>query len=260
MTTPRATNLPGPHATHDQNLVAAALDDDLRRGDRERAQALIQGCSACSELANDLLAIKGATHSLRSGVLASSARRDFRLSSDTAARLSRGEGWRRLLRPFGVQSTASRPLAMAFTTLGLAVLLFSALPMVPFAGGSAATAPSAERLSQPTPDTAGAVQDPGTGQDGSSNEVAAPSPNLEFDAGPLGPTAATPGDLPAPTLDARAPDASAPDAPAPDASGPKAATVAEDPAGPSALAILGAGLVGVGIGLFLLRRLALRLR
>lgn len=123
------------HPTHDLPLVAAHAAGDLLESDRTRAEALLQSCPDCADLHRDLLAIAAATPSLP----APAARtRDFQLTPEHAVRLRRGSWLRAALRPFGATRSAVRPMAAAFTGLGIAGLLVAAaLPGL--AGGSAAT-------------------------------------------------------------------------------------------------------------------------
>lgn len=123
------------HPTHDLPLVAAHAAGDLPEADRSRAEALLQSCSDCTDLERDLLAIAAATRTLP----APAARtRDFQLSPEHADRLRRGSWLRAALRPFGATRSAVRPIAAAFTGLGIAGLLIAAaLPGL--AGSGAAT-------------------------------------------------------------------------------------------------------------------------
>ncbi|HJW23175.1 MAG TPA: hypothetical protein VJ506_12160, partial [Candidatus Limnocylindrales bacterium] len=64
--------------------------------------------------------------------------RDMRITAEQAARLGRVGFWRRLLRPFGTEGLPTlRPIAATLTTLGLAGLLLTALPLGFGAGGAA---------------------------------------------------------------------------------------------------------------------------
>ena len=100
------------------------------------ATELVTTCEACGNLLADIRAIAAATRGLPAPVRV--AARDFRISPDRASSLARGAGWRRILRPFGRQGYAAiRPFAATLSTLGIAGLLLAALPLLPFAGGTA---------------------------------------------------------------------------------------------------------------------------
>lgn len=130
------------HPTHDLALVAAHAADDLPESDRIRAEALLASCADCTNLHRDLIAIADATRTLP----APTGRiRDFQLEPDQADRLRRGSWLRRVLRPFGAAGSPARPLAAAFTTLGIAGLLFATV-LPGLAGGTATSAPERENV------------------------------------------------------------------------------------------------------------------
>ena len=135
-------SIPAEHAQHDVDLIAGHAAGDLTDPDRIRAETLLNSCASCAELRRDLLAIATATRNLPSPAAAS---RDFRLTPAQAARLRRGNRLTSLLRPFAAPSSAVRPLAMAFTSLGLAGLLVTnILPaLLGGAGATGAFAPEA---------------------------------------------------------------------------------------------------------------------
>jgi len=123
----------------------------------------------CADLRRDLIAIAAATRSLPAPATAA---RDFRLAPEQAARLHRGNWLRAVLRPFAVSGSAVRPMAAAFTSLGLAGLLVATV--IPSLFGSAAS--------------------PGAGRDGGFEAVqataGAPAPGST--QGPIVPQAAQP--------------------------------------------------------------------
>lgn len=122
------------HDQHDTALIARLVADDLTSADRLRAQLLADACADCRALHRDLSAIVEATR----GLPAPRAPRDFRITADQAARLRR-TGWLgALLAPFATARSAARPLATAFTTLGLAGLFVAAV-LPGMAGGMAAS-------------------------------------------------------------------------------------------------------------------------
>ena len=132
------------HARHDLSLIAGHAAGDLSASQRLEADSILASCSECTEVRHDLLAIAAATRVLP--VLAT-APRDFRLTAEQAARLRRGSWLRTLLRPFGATRSAVRPLAAAFTTLGIAGL-FVATAMPAVMGPAAAGTSGQERDSQ----------------------------------------------------------------------------------------------------------------
>jgi hypothetical protein len=126
------------HPSHDLTLVAAHAAGDLPESDRTSVEALLASCTDCADLHRDLVAIAAATHTLPAPIART---RDFQLEPAQAERLRRGSWLRRLLQPFGAAGSPARPIAAAFTTLGVAGLLVATI--VPsLAGGSATSAPS----------------------------------------------------------------------------------------------------------------------
>jgi hypothetical protein len=127
------------HAQHDPLLVVSLAAGDLAGTDRDRATSLIAQCPDCASLHDDLLVIARATAALP----AAARSRDFRISTEQAARL-RPAGWRRLVGAFASpQFALSRQLGIGLTTIGLAGLLVSTLPSMQFGSGSAAASPAA---------------------------------------------------------------------------------------------------------------------
>lgn len=131
------------HSDHDVLLIAAHAAGDTTDADRSRAQALLDTCQSCTELHRDLLAISAATRSLPN---LAAAPRTFQLTAEQAARLQRGSWLRTVLAPFSGARSAVRPVAAAFTSLGVAGLLVATL--LPGALGSAGSlAPQRNRSS-----------------------------------------------------------------------------------------------------------------
>lgn len=108
------------HARHDANLIAGHAAGDLSEVERPRAEALLAACEACSDLRRDLVAIAATTRSVPAPA---SLARDLRLSPEQAARLRRGSWLRAFLRPFGAAGSPFRPMAAAFTSLGVVGLV-----------------------------------------------------------------------------------------------------------------------------------------
>jgi anti-sigma factor RsiW len=129
------------HPDHDLLLVSAHAAGDLAESERTRAQALLTTCEPCADLHRDLIAIAAATRVLPK---LATAPRDFRLAPEQAARLRRGSWLRAVLAPFGAARSATRPMAAAFTSLGLAGLLVATF--LPGMLGTAASAPQRESL------------------------------------------------------------------------------------------------------------------
>ena len=126
-------SIPAEHAQHDLELIAGHAAGDLSDPERARADALLRSCTACSDLRRDLVAIASATRT----IAAPTAPRDFRLTEAQAAGLRR-RGWiKSLLRPFASPHSPVRPMAMAFTSLGLAGLLVANILPALFFGGAA---------------------------------------------------------------------------------------------------------------------------
>jgi hypothetical protein len=126
------------HARHDRLLVAQSVDRGARRS------PMLELCARCAALYADLVAL---TTAIPLSAVPSRPR-DFRLSASDAHRLERG-GWRRWWAIVGaVRESLTRPIAIGFTTLGLAGLLLSAgqtlLPSVGAAFGAGSTAPATQ--------------------------------------------------------------------------------------------------------------------
>ena len=138
------------HDDHDTMLVAALAAGDLAGTDRDQAIALIEGCTDCASLHDDLRAIARATSTLPPPI--AMPNRDFRLSPQQAAAL-RPRGLGRFV-PTGLARAAfTRPLGLGLATFGLVGLLVTNVPLgfslgsgaampAPYgAGGGAAAAP-----------------------------------------------------------------------------------------------------------------------
>ena len=135
----RPTTL-GRHADHDLLLLASAVDRDADATLRAAARFQVESCPDCAATFADLQAASVALAAMpRSAPIP----RDARISPEVAARIRGDRGWRRALRWVRNPSLPNtRPLAAAFTTLGLAGLLLTAfLPggiAVGLGGGGAA--------------------------------------------------------------------------------------------------------------------------
>ena len=168
-------SIPAEHAQHDLDLIAGHAAGDLTDTQRIRADAILESCTSCADLRHDLVAIASATRTLP----ATAAPRDFRLTPAQAQRLRRG-GWiKSLLRPFAAPRSAARPMAMAFTSLGLAGLFVTSILPSLF-GGMAASAPMAAGL--PAASSAPAAPEAG----GANVQGQPPATDSQAQFGPLG--------------------------------------------------------------------------
>jgi len=127
------------HARHDPTLIAGHAAGDLSSSDVAAAADLVSTCTSCAELHRDLLALSVATRALPR---VARAPRDFRITADQAARLHHRTWVGSLLRPFASAHSVTRPLAAAFTSVGVAGLLVAMF--VPGLLGGAASAPARE--------------------------------------------------------------------------------------------------------------------
>ncbi|CAN5659121.1 hypothetical protein BH20CHL7_BH20CHL7_14780 [soil metagenome] len=112
------------HARHDRLRIAAAADHGATPDDVAAATDQLAACADCARLHADLVSIVVA--------IPTSAvpprRREFTLTPADAERL-RPSGLRRWLRLIGTsRDTVTRPLAIGFTTLGLAGMLLASAP------------------------------------------------------------------------------------------------------------------------------------
>jgi len=121
------------HERHDPLRAAEAVD----RG--ARPSPILGLCDRCAGLYTDLVALTTvlplAAYPVR--------RRDFTLTLGDARRL-RPSGWRAWWSWIGsARDTFTQPLAIGFTTLGLAGLLLTTAPTLSMFGASAGAAPAA---------------------------------------------------------------------------------------------------------------------
>ena len=114
------------HNRHDALLIASHASNDLAPADAERVEAWLRDCRECVALHADLRALTTALATLPK---TANAPRDFRLSPAQAARLRGGPWWRRMARAIAAPRGIGRPLATAFTTLGLVGILVGSLPV-----------------------------------------------------------------------------------------------------------------------------------
>lgn len=167
--------LTAPHPRHDRLTIAAAAD--RTNGPLPAlTQALLAACAECARLHADLVALAAALPS------AATPRRtrDFTLSAADAERL-RPRGLRHWLGLIGTSRDAiTRPLAIGFTTLGLAGLLLATVP-----GSLSLSSGAAARTAPPVTESVTGPTDGGFTQvTGNSDVTAIPSPAPDTDQGP----------------------------------------------------------------------------
>jgi hypothetical protein len=153
------------HDRHDPMLVAAHASQDLALADVERVEQWLRECLDCAALHADLSSISLALAGLPK---TANAPRDFRLSPAQAARLRGGPWWRRLGRTITAPRGIGRPLATAFTTLGLVGLLIGNLPTGFLLSAGGAASPERALVDTGAP--------PGTPQGGAHVPGPAPTP------------------------------------------------------------------------------------
>jgi hypothetical protein len=255
----------GSHDSHDRLLIAARAAGDLTGPELARSASLLATCPDCRALHDELRAIAAATRRLPPS--ARPATLDFRIPPGRAAELVRGGLWRRLLRPFGRSgSGAIRPLAAAFTTLGLAGLMLAALPTLQLgstgtflsttAESGAPAGASAPTLRPEAEVPADATVAPGqTDRDTAGGEATGDSGGL----GPIVPSADDKGAVPSSGTNVEGSgDAGAQGGSDRGQGGNDGVT--DVSGGPTPLMLLSLALLGAGLGLFLVRQVALRLR
>lgn len=152
------------HTRHDPVQVAVALD----RG--ARLAPMLERCGRCRALYRDLVAL---TAALPSGALPSRSRA-FTLDADDARRLQPGiwrSWWAALV---SARDSVTKPLAVGFTTLGLAGLLLTAGTELSMGMGAAAGPQSgAMGVDRADPSAVPAGQAPDTPASGAGGETMA---------------------------------------------------------------------------------------
>ncbi len=249
------------HEAHDRLLIASLVDRSISEPERARAEAQLRACGACAELHGELVALSEATRALP----VPARPRDFTLTPADAERL-RVRGWRRLIAAIGSSRDAfSRPLAIGFTTLGLAGLLVSTVPMP-------SGAPAADQALRP----AGAPAGDATGGAGTAQEFATQASESPPAPDASGPAIAAAVPSAAPSAANEAAPAASPEALEPDIlfedgqSSPlpgepdSSRTLAQDlyddgSFAPSPMFVVAGVLLLIGVGLFALRWTARRL-
>ena len=249
------------HETHDRLLLASLVDRSITEPERARAEAQLRACEACEELHAELVTLSAATRAL-----AVPARtREFTLTPADADRL-RVRGWRRLMAAIGSSKDAfSRPLALGFTTLGLAGLLLSSVPL-PF--GGATSGERLESVGAPAGDNAAgsATQEFAAQASGAPIAPEASGPTMAAAGQSAAPSeaeqlapAASPGDVAPDVLFGGAELSPLPGEPPTDGSFRSTALDEDGSFAPSPMFLVAALLLVIGLGLFGLRWTARRL-
>jgi cytochrome c551/c552 len=250
------------HEAHDRLLIASLVDRSIADPERARALEQVRACGACAELHAELVALSAATKALPTPL----RRREFTLSPADADRL-RVRGWRRLIAAIGSSRDAfSRPLALGFTTLGIAGLLLSSVSL-PF-GGAASGQRSLETVGAPVGDSAAgsATQEFAAEASGAPVAPEASGPAMAAAAPSSAPSeaaqpvpAASPGEVPPDVLFEGGESSPLPGEPAADRSIFNTAFDQSGSSGPSPMFVVAAALLVIGLGLFGLRWTARRL-
>ena len=243
------------HAAHDLLLVAALAAGDVDVRDRSRAELQVTACRECAGLRYELVSIAVATARLP----APTRSRDFTISQDDAARLRRPSLRRFLVDLAGPRGVIGRPVATAVTSLGVAgILLASAGGLFGGlgAGGSASNQSDASGADIPraAPQTAAPELAPGL----ESGEPIPVGPAGAPGSEPPQDTSGIHGASPDPGV-AQVPDRAPTPAASPDGSGLKVLNGGDSVAGQSPLVPISIALLALGLGLFVLRRIAARL-
>jgi anti-sigma factor RsiW len=120
------------HASHDPELIAAAVSGALEAPERRLIETWLTTCTPCADLHADLLAIVSAERALPTPART----RDFQLTPADAHRLQ-PRGFRAILAVIGSSRDAfSKPLALGLTTLGLVGLLVGTVPSLGMGGAA----------------------------------------------------------------------------------------------------------------------------
>jgi hypothetical protein len=154
MAVPNNHSLAAEHRRHDRLLIARFAVGDTSGAPEQEARELVRRCSECAALAADITAISTSVAQLP----AAPRTRDFRLTSDQAARLrgSRMDRWLRTISGSGWATV--RPVAAVALSVGVVMSVVGALPIL----GAAGTAAPADNffptdapiavVDQPTPE------------------------------------------------------------------------------------------------------------
>ena len=126
------------HALHDEELVVALATGSLEEdGEIARARSLLDRCTACRELHDDIAALGAAIRSDAQGSIA--APRDFRLTVEDARSLGGPVSVGGFLAAFRRSLVSfARPVGASMAALGVVGLLVGSVSL----GGGAASAPA----------------------------------------------------------------------------------------------------------------------
>ena len=130
MAVPNSRSLSAEHRRHDRLLVARLAAGDAAGAQEHEARDLVRRCSECAALAADITAISVSVAQMP----APPRSRDFRLTTDQAARM-RGSSFDRWLRAITGSGWATvRPVAAVALSVGLVMSVVGALPILGSAG------------------------------------------------------------------------------------------------------------------------------
>jgi len=243
------------HAAHDLLLVAALAAGDIEARDRSRAELQVAACRACAELRDELVSIAAATTRLP----APTRSRDFTISQDDAARLRRPSLRRFLIDLAGPRGIIGRPVATAVTSLGVAgILLASAGGLFGGLGVGGAASSQSDTSGADIPRAAQQTAAPELAPGGESSEPIRLGPAGAPGSEPPQDTSGIDGASPQPGA-AQVPDRAPTPAASPDGSDLKVLNGGDSVAGQSPLVPISIALLALGLGLFVLRRIAARL-
>jgi hypothetical protein len=241
--------IPAEHAAHDGVWMAAlaSRDPDLSPSERARAEAVLESCGACAELFADLVAVSAAIPS----ATIPARPRDFTLTAADAARLGR-RGLRRWLSAIGsARDGITFPLAMGLTTMGIAGLLLATVPALYSGGGP--TSQVLSTVGAPIPAPAASAAASAAPAPASAAPAAAEGTDLR--AMSAAPSSETAGEGEVFSGD----DGDAVGGQREDSAEMAQEAIRDDATGLSALFLVAATLLVVGLGLFALRWSARRL-
>ncbi|MEP7378191.1 MAG: hypothetical protein ABI725_01365 [Chloroflexota bacterium] len=185
MAVPNNQSLSAEHRRHDRLLVARFAVGDASGAQEHEARDLVRRCSECAALAADITAISTSVAQLP----AAPRSRDFRFTSDQAARM-RGSRFDRWLRTISGSGWATvRPVAAVALSVGLVMSVVGFLPIL----GAASTAPADTLFTTNAPIAVAGQPSPEQASDTRTGPGAAPSPAQGGIEPPLGVAESTAG-------------------------------------------------------------------
>ncbi|MEO8625691.1 MAG: hypothetical protein ABI452_03235 [Candidatus Limnocylindrales bacterium] len=185
MAVPNNHPLSAEHRRHDRLLVARFAVGDASGAQEHEARDLVRRCSECAALAADISAISSSVAQLP----AAPRSRDFRFTSDQAARMrgSRFDRWLRTITGSGWATV--RPVAAVALSVGLVMSVVGALPIL----GTATTAPGDTFFATNAPIAVAGQPSPEGTTGTRTDSGAAPSPAQGGVQPPLGAAESTAG-------------------------------------------------------------------